>query len=140
MNINELGMCFELEDIEDIEYAGYKNCYDICVEGNHSFLLSNGIISHNSALGGLMPVLGRKDIGYYTLKGKPLNAYSQPHKKFLENAELTGLYQVLNNGITEELKEDGRFFEIELNGEKVIVNENDEVQIDGKWVCVKTLI
>lgn len=48
-----------------------------------------------SASGGLMPALGRKEVGYYELKGKPLNAYSQSQQKFRANTELSELYQIL---------------------------------------------
>jgi len=90
-------MCFELEDIEDVQETGYKNMYDINVSGEHTFILENGIVSHNSALGGLSPVLGRKDCGYYILKGKPLNAYKAPQAKFTANKELSQLYKVIQN-------------------------------------------
>lgn len=133
-------MLFELVEIESISDAGYSNCYDICVAGDHSFILGNGFVSHNSALGGLMPVLGRENIGYYTLKGKPLNAYSQSHKKFTENKELSGLYQVLTNGVDTSELPDGDFYELDLGDHKVIANINDEVLINGKWVSVKDLI
>lgn len=131
---------FELVEIESISDAGYANCYDITVVGDHSFILANGLVSHNSALGGLMPVLGRENIGYYTLKGKPLNAYSQSHKKFTENKELSGLYQVLTNGVNTTELPDGDFYELSINGSKVIANINDEVQVDGKWVAVKDIV
>ena len=133
-------MCYQLEDIEDIEDGGYVNCYDIMTDGDHNFLLANGIVSHNSALGGLMPVLGRENVGYYTLKGKPLNAYSQPQKKFTQNKELSGLYQIIQHGVETIDKEDGNYYKLEINGKELIVNENDEVKIGDKWLKVKNLL
>lgn len=50
-----------------------------------------------SASGGLVPVLGRKEFGYFTLKGIPLNAYSAPQKKFTNNTELSELYKIIQN-------------------------------------------
>jgi len=50
-----------------------------------------------SASGGLMPVLGRREIGYYELKGKPLNAYDKPSKDFRANPELSDLYQIIQS-------------------------------------------
>lgn len=50
-----------------------------------------------SAQGGLMPVCGREDFGYYTLKGKPLNSWVNTQQKFAANKELSGLYQVIKN-------------------------------------------
>lgn len=61
------------------------------------------IVEGESALGGLMPVFGRKECGYFVLKGKPLNAYSATHKKFVNNKELAGdkntpgLMQIIQN-------------------------------------------
>ena len=50
-----------------------------------------------SASGGLIPVLGRKECGFYELKGKPLNAITASHDKFKANKELTELYQIVKN-------------------------------------------
>lgn len=136
MDLSPDSTLFELVEITEIEDAGYANCYDISVAGDHSFILANGIVSHNSALGGLMPVLGRENIGYYTLKGKPLNAYSQSHKKFTENKELSGLYQVLTNGVDTQELPDGAFYEID----GLIANINDEIELDGRWVKVRDLV
>lgn len=55
------------------------------------------LVEGESALGGLSPVLGRKECGYYTLKGKPLNAYSAPQSKFTNNKELSELYKIIQN-------------------------------------------
>lgn len=50
-----------------------------------------------SATGGLLPVLGRDECGFYELKGKPLNAYSASSSKFTNNPELSDLYQIIRN-------------------------------------------
>lgn len=55
------------------------------------------LVEGASALGGLSPVLGRKECGYYELKGKPLNAYSANHSKFIANKELSELYKIIQN-------------------------------------------
>ena len=62
--------------------------------GTKKYLL---LVEGESALGGLSPVLGRKECGYYTLRGKPLNAYSAQQKKFTENKELSELYKIIQN-------------------------------------------
>ena len=139
--MNELfEMCFELEDIIDAKESGYKNVYDITVDGNHTFLLANGIVSHNSALGGLSPVLGRKNCGYYELRGKPLNAYSASQSKFTSNKELSDLYKVIKNEFSFDDMPDGDYYEIEVNNEKYIVNINDTIILDGKIHNVKDLV
>lgn len=95
--INEeyFSMMYELVEIEEIEEVGLVNMVDISVTGDETFHLSNGFISHNSASGGLMPALGRQEIGYYELKGKPLNAYNKSQQAFRANKELSELYQIL---------------------------------------------
>lgn len=62
--------------------------------GDRKFLL---ITEGYSAMSGLSKILGRQGIGYFELRGKPLNAYSAPQNKFTSNAELSGLYQIIKN-------------------------------------------
>lgn len=50
-----------------------------------------------SALGSLIPSLGRQEIGYYELKGKPLNCLNASVAKFKDNKEMADLYAILNN-------------------------------------------
>ena len=141
MEKTTLEMMYELVEIDSVTEEGYRNCVDISVDSDdRTFLLANGIVSHNSALGGLLPSLGRKEKAYYMLKGKPLNAYSASQKKFIENKELSGLYQIIKNGVTFEDKPDGDFYKINIDGQEMIVNENDEIKINDKWVSVKDLI
>ena len=97
MNKELLEMCFELEEIIDVYEDGYKNTYDISVTGEKTFILGNGIVSHNSAKNGLMPGLGRDGIGYYELRGKPMNVYEASSSKFTANKELSELYQIIKN-------------------------------------------
>ena len=141
MEKTTLEMMYELVEIDSVTEEGYRNCVDISVDSDdRTFLLANGIVSHNSALGGLLPSLGRKEKAYYMLKGKPLNAYSASQKKFIENKELSGLYQIIKNGVTFEDKPDGEFYSINIDGQEMIVNENDEIKINNKWVLVKDLL
>ena len=141
MENTTLEMMYESVEIDSVTEEGYRNCVDISVDSDdRTFLLANGIVSHNSALGGLLPSLGRKEKAYYMLKGKPLNAYSASQKKFIENKELSGLYQIIKNGVTFEDKPDGDFYSINIDGQEMIVNENDEIKINDKWVSVKDLI
>jgi len=141
MEKTTLEMMYEFVEIDSAQEEGYRNCVDISVDSDdRTFLLANGIVSHNSALGGLLPSLGRKEKAYYMLKGKPLNAYSATQKRFIENKELSGLYQIIKNGVTFEDKPDGEFYSINIDGQEMIVNENDEIKINDKWVLVKDLI
>ena len=141
MEKTTLEMMYELVEIDSVTEEGYRNCVDISVDSDdRTFLLANGIVSHNSALGGLLPSLGRKEKAYYMLKGKPLNAYSASQKKFIENKELSGLYQIIKNGVTFEDKPDGEFYSINIDGQEMIVNENDEIKVNDRWVLVKDLL
>ena len=60
--------------------------------GNKKYLM---VTEGESATGGLMPVLGRKEIGYYELKGKPMNVINSSHKDFMDNTELKDLYEII---------------------------------------------
>ena len=51
----------------------------------------------NSAASSIMSVTGRQDVGYFILRGKPLNSWSAPQSKFTSNEELSLLYQVIQN-------------------------------------------
>jgi len=55
------------------------------------------LVEGESAFGGCSPVFGRRECGYYVLRGKPLNAYSSTHDKFMKNKELSELFKIINN-------------------------------------------
>lgn len=97
MKLNDIqALTLELEDIDSIEDVGYKNCVDIEVEDDNTFTLSNGIISHNSAMAGLVDGLGRSQIGYFATRGVPLNAYDAKVSRIAENKELENIIKILN--------------------------------------------
>ena len=50
-----------------------------------------------SAVGGLMPSLGRENYGYFELRGVPLNAFEASQAKFTGNPELSELFQIIQN-------------------------------------------
>lgn len=62
--------------------------------GERNYLL---ITEGFSAYSGLSKILGRQGIGYFQLKGKPLNTWTCSHQKFMSNEELSGLYQIIKN-------------------------------------------
>ena len=98
------------------------------------------IVEGFSAFSGISPILGRDGNGFFMLKGKPLNAYSASQSKFTENKELTGLFQVIKNGVNFEELPDGDYYELTIDNTKYIVNINDEIKIDGKWIKVSRFI
>lgn len=140
---NKQLISFELIKIDSIENVGMKNCVDIQVEDDESFTLGNGIISHNSALGGISKVLGNKNINYYVLRGKPLNSWEISHQKFASNKELSELYQIIKaEESSKEINDlpDGDFYEIDFEGKRYIVNENDTIKLNNVEYNVKDLI
>ena len=58
------------------------------------------LIEGNSAYSGISPILGRKNIGYYKLKGKILNVLEEKTLKIMSNDEINDLVNILNLDIT----------------------------------------
>lgn len=83
----------EIKGLEKSQKRIKSDKYLPSIGENKYLFLTEG----QSALGGLSPVFGRKQCGYFTLRGKPLNAYSAPTAKFTANKELSELYRVLKN-------------------------------------------
>lgn len=50
-----------------------------------------------SAFQGISPIFERDEIGYFMLKGKPLNVITNTHQRFIANKELSELYQIIQN-------------------------------------------
>ena len=61
---------------------------------NKKYLL---ITEGESATGGLIGPLGRKECGFFEIRGKPLNVWNVSHSKFLQNEELKELFNVVKN-------------------------------------------
>jgi len=96
----------------------------------------------DSAAGGLMAALGRDQFSYFALRGVPLNAHEAKVSKITDNEELKNVVQILNLDLTkdfQDIPEGSLWFEVELDGEKIVVNENDEVYVNGKWIKVTEL-
>ena len=49
-----------------------------------------------SATNGILKVLGRKDFGYFLLRGKSLNVLDLPLSKIVQNEELMNIMKILN--------------------------------------------
>lgn len=87
---------FELVDIEVLENTNIKhNMYDIMVADDNSFCLSNGIISHNSAIGFFLNVRDISKSGAYPLRGIIMNTWDMKPADVLKNKELSELISVL---------------------------------------------
>jgi DNA gyrase/topoisomerase IV subunit B len=66
-----------------------------------------------SATGSISRVLGRKDIAYYSLRGKPLNTYNVKTQKLVKNREFKEIVEVLDMDLLDK--------NTDLNFEKVII-------------------
>ena len=78
-----------------------------------------------SAFTGISPVLGRKDIGYYSLRGKVLNVMGMSPKKFMENKEINDLVNILGIDLTDP--------DTDMNYEKVVILT--DADNDGNAIC-----
>ena len=60
-------------------------------------ILSEG----DSATAGLQPVFGRQGIGYFSLRGKPLNTFDAKTLKIVANKEIQAIVDILNLDLTD---------------------------------------
>lgn len=94
----------KVKDVDSVKYfppvGKTKNKYLMITEGK-------------SAFSGISPILGRQGIGYYMLKGKPLNILDLKPSKFMENQEIQELVQILGLDTSKE--------NFDMNYEKVVV-------------------
>lgn len=125
-NLNDVQkLSFSFDEIDSIEDVGFQECIDIEVEDDHSFTLSNGLISHNSAKQGLSDGLGRSQIGYFSTRGVPLNTYEVPIQKIAANEELENIIKCLKLKLKEETQP-------ELTYEKVLLA--NDADFDGSHI------
>lgn len=132
MNVNTDFL--ELVDIDSIEHGCKRNMIDIEVEDDNSFILSNGIISHNSAVSSAIQVRNIQTQGFFPLRGNVLNTYGKKESDIISNKELKSIMTILNLKFPE-------YYKIELDdGTEIIASNNDEVHINGRWVPVESII
>ena len=86
---------FQIVDIVEISTKKRViNCIDLTIDEDESFVLSNGIVSHNSAMGSILQKRNPTKEGVYALKGKIKNARSL--SDLADNKEILELMQILN--------------------------------------------
>ena len=124
----------ELKNLEKPQKKIKSKKYTPPIGAEESLLLCEGY----SAVSGLVACLGRKGLGYFELRGKVKNV--DDDSAIFNNEELTELYKIIKNSITLENLPDGDFYELEIDGKKCIVNENDILTLDGKEYLVKDLL
>jgi DNA topoisomerase-2 len=89
MNLNT--HLFELVDIISIEDTHHHNMIDITVEGDESFILSNGVVSHNSAKSTVSEARNPENTAAFALTGKINNTYGCTLAQVLSMGKLTDL-------------------------------------------------
>lgn len=134
----------ELIDIESIEEIGYVNMVDISVTGDESFILGDGIISHNSAVSAVRKFRDPQTFGAFPLRGKFINVSEMTNTEVIKNDEAVQLMASLGIKFGEnfcEYETPTKTIKIELNDGTIIeVQDNEEILINEKWVSVKKLI
>lgn len=94
MNITENFL--ELVDIDEIVFQEeYTNMVDISVDVDASFLLSNGLVSHNSASSAFRKYRDPQTQGAFSLRGKFVNATEMTTQKLTQNNEVVNLMGAL---------------------------------------------
>jgi DNA topoisomerase-2 len=73
--------------------------YYPAIKRNKYLVLAEG----NSASNGIMSVLGREELGYFPLRGKPLNVIDADSEKITANQEIKDIIQILNIKIGSEI-------------------------------------
>jgi DNA gyrase/topoisomerase IV subunit B len=82
----------ELVDIDDIVLSDeYVNMVDISIDVDQSFLLSNGLVSHNSAISAFRKYRTPETMGAFALKGKFVNVSEMTNQKLVLNEEVVNL-------------------------------------------------
>lgn len=94
----------ELVDIDDIQHTEeYVNMIDISVDVDQSFLLSNGLVSHNSASAAFRKYRDANTMGSFALKGKFINVSEITTRKLTDNKEAVNLMAAMGISIGTEV-------------------------------------
>lgn len=119
----------ELVDIDDVIFTDeYINMVDISVDEDSSFLLSNGLISHNSASSNSRLYRDPQNQGFYLLKGKVANVSKMTQKDILNNKEIVGLMNSIGLELNTKLNfEELRYNEILICCDMDCLEENTKI-------------
>ena len=107
------------------------------IDKNRYLVITEG----DSAVGSILDGLGRTEYGFFPIKGKISNVIKNP-KAINTDAEIHEILNIMNilDAVPDELEESENWYEITVNKQKIVVNENDEVLVNGNWVPVKKMI
>lgn len=85
----------ELVDIQSVTPGIYENMVDLSVEDDESFILANGIVSHNSAVSGIVEARNPDIHGGLPLRGKVMNVTGENVRTIMENEALVKIMGAL---------------------------------------------
>jgi len=149
MNIKQ----FDVLDIEDVYIEKYFiPMIDLQVEDDETFISSDGIVLHNSAIYKFVEVRDTEFQAGMPLRGKVLNVYNKTPIEVMENAEVADIITAIGLEFNEQLgdwiylsKNNYRVvfesnFEVDENGEPIIkevfLNGGDRFLFNKKWVSI----
>ena len=148
---------YELVDIESVtKTSEIISMYDIQVEDNETFFLSNGILTHNSAIASFTEIRNPETQAGMPLRGKVLNVYGKAPIDAMENAEVADIVTAINLEFNEQMGDwvfdkktkiyDVKYesiFEVDKEGNPIIkevtVASSDKFYINKRWIDVETI-
>jgi hypothetical protein len=134
---------FQLEEITEYEELPYlHNMIDLMIEDDETFCLSDGTISHNSAVSGFLAARNPVSDGSYALRGKILNTNGIKKEEIAHNKELADLMGIIgldlySNSINEDPQ---HLYEISIDNQNFIVSIDDEILLNNKKYLAKDFI
>lgn len=148
---------YDLVDIQSVTNTGKViPMNDIQVEDNETFILSNGILTHNSAIASFTEIRNPETQAGMPLRGKVLNVYGKAPIDAMENNEVADIVTALNLEFNEQMGDwvlkpgvkiyDIKYesiFEVDKEGNSLIkeavVAGSDKFHINKRWIDVDKL-
>ena len=112
---------FELVDIISVSDSGHCNMVDITVADDESFILANGIVSHNSAKSSICEARDPETTGAFALTGKINNVYTSTVAQVLKMGKVTDLLSAIG------LTPGKRALRSELNFGRIVIATDADV-------------
>jgi DNA gyrase subunit B len=118
----------ELIDIDEIiKEDVYTNMVDISVDLDQSFLLSNGMVSHNSAGSAARKFRDPNKQAYFSLRGKFINVSEITYQKLTQNNEVVNLMAAIGLKLGQKATRENLRY-----GKVLIYTDADQ---DGYSIC-----
>jgi DNA topoisomerase-2 len=105
---------------------------------HHKYL---ALCEGDSAASSIMSILGRKEIGYFAMRGVPLNSYEVKAQKLQANKELASIIQILGLQLGRESQENMTFENIILAQDADCIEPASEILMaDGSYKMIKDIV